>query len=185
MLSGGALCRQQDIWPLPESLFWSCGSQPRRAPPASSRDRLSDRRQSRSAFLARRPLRYARLPTFSPGQARQACGLCCAFLAWTAARPEGLARSRDQAAVTWVQRLRRGSPRARNWVGLVLGPEWEHNCRGGGPELKDYPSGTRFEKALPPPFQFPQWAEGVGRGFSGGELPVCFGARLGPRSRET
>lgn len=71
-----------------------------------------DLRQSRSGLLRPPPAEVRAALDPLTGPRTPGLGGSAAFLAGTAVRTDGLARSRDPAAVAWVQRLRRKHLRA-------------------------------------------------------------------------
>lgn len=189
MLSGGARCRQTARHLATSRVtFWSCGRQPRRAPPASSRSRREDRRRSRSGLPRPQPAEVRTAP--DPLTRPSAPGLRAPLPSrpQAAARTDGLARSLDPAAAAWVPGLRRGPQRAGSQIARV----W---CwgQGGGiaiwevdPNRWAVPRGPGLRRRCPVASSPHSGFKALGGGWlPGGGRPVLTRASLGRGQRET
>lgn len=185
MLSGGARCRQIARHLATSRVTFLV----LRAPAARSPARIQSSRASGPEAVTLRPSSpAARRGTRGSRPTHRALRAwpwgSAAFLVGAAFRADGLARSPDSAALSWVQGLWRGPLRAGNQTAWA----W---CwgRGGGtsvrvvdPNGRAVPRGLRLATALPPPLQSPEWAEGIGRGFSMKGAPGALQGRAGAKA---
>lgn len=192
MLSGGARCRQTARHLATSRVtFWSCGRQPRRAPPASSRARRADRRRSRSGLPRPQPAEVRAAP--DPLTRPRAPGLGARL----PSRPR-----LPLAQMAWRSRWTRlrwlgcwaccGDPRepGDRLPGFGVGAEVGASLSARWTRTEDCPTGTALGTALPCRLQSPQWAEGIGgrgRGWwlPGGRRPERTRASTGRGHRET